>query len=126
MKAVLAVAAAGEALMGLALLAHPPMVIRLLFGAEIAGAGLLMSRVAGIGLIGLAVACWPNGSMRRPLQGMLTYGGLVALYLISVGVRGEEVGPLLWPAVALHAILVGLLLGTRSREGTRRAGGAGA
>jgi hydrogenase/urease accessory protein HupE len=98
MKALLAVAAAGEAVTGFVLLAYPPIVVRLLFGAEIAGAGILMSRVAGMALIGLGVACWPNGPTRRPLHGMLTYGGLAALYLVYVGVRGQTVGLLLWPA----------------------------
>ena len=43
MKILLVVTAVGEAAMGLALLAYPPIVIRLLFGAEIAGAGILMA-----------------------------------------------------------------------------------
>lgn len=116
MKALLAVAAAGEAVTGFALLAYPPIVVRLLFGVEIAGAGILMSRVAGMGLIGLGVACWPNGSTRRPLHGMLTYGALVTLYLVYLGVRAEAVGPLLWPAIAGHAILIVLLIRARSRE----------
>jgi len=117
MKILLAVTVAGEAAMGLALLAYPPIVIRLLFGAEITGAGILMSRVAGIGLIGLGVACWPNGSARQPLHGMLTYSALAALYLVYVGVRGQGVGVLLWPAVVVHVILVILLVGARSRAG---------
>lgn len=41
---------------------------------------------------------------------MLTYSALVTVYLGSVGIRGDWVGPLLWPAVALHALLT-LLLG---------------
>ena len=100
--------------MGLTLLVYPPIVIRLLFGAEIAGAGETVSRVAGIALIGLGVACWPNGSTRQPLRGMLTYGTLAALYLVYLGARGDAVGLLLWPAVAAHAILVALLLRARS------------
>jgi hypothetical protein len=110
MEILLAVTAAGEAAMGLALLAHPPIVIRLLFGAEITGAGILMSRVAGIGLIGLGVACWPNGSARQPLHGMLTYGALAALYLAYIGISGQGGGVLLWPAVVVHVFLIILLL----------------
>ena len=53
MKTLLALAAVGEAATGLVLLAYPPIVVRLLFGAEIAGAGIVMSRVAGISLIAL-------------------------------------------------------------------------
>ena len=100
--------------MGLTLLVYPPIAIRLLLGADISGAGYVVSRFTGIALIGLGVACWPNSSARQSLRGMLTYGTLAALYLAYLGGRGEAVGPLLWPAVAAHAILVALLLRARS------------
>jgi hypothetical protein len=57
MKAVLALAAGAEAATGIMLLAFPSIVIRLLFGAEVAGAGEVASRVAGLALIGLASRC---------------------------------------------------------------------
>ena len=85
-----------------------------------------MSRFAGVALIGLGVACWPNGSARQALDGMLTYGTLAALYLAYVGVRGQGVGVLLWPAVVVHAILIILLLGARSRERMSGVGDMGA
>ena len=115
-KIALAVAATSEAALGLALLVYPPIVIRLLLGAEIIGVGDVVSRFAGIALIGLGVACWPNGSARRPFYGMLTYSTLATLFLAYVGVRGQGVGVLLWPAVVIHAILIILLLRARSRE----------
>jgi hypothetical protein len=90
MNTFLAVTAAGEAAMGLALLAYPPIVIRLLLGVEITGAAVLIGRVTGIALIGLGVACWPNGSARQPLHGMLAYSTLAALYLIYVGIAAKE------------------------------------
>jgi hypothetical protein len=49
------------------------------------------------------------GVLDPPLVGMLTYGALVTLYLAYLGIRGEWVGPLLWPAVVLHAVLTLLL-----------------
>lgn len=113
MNIPLAVAAAGEAAMGLALLVYPPIAIRLLFGAEVAGTAILISRFTGIALIGLGVASWPNGSARQTLHGMLTYGTLTALYLAYIGVGGQEVGVLMWPAVVLHVILVIFLFGAR-------------
>ena len=109
MKIVLVVAAVAEAATGLALLAYPPIVVQLLFGAEIAGAGILASRVAGISLIALGVACWPSGEVKQALLGMLIYDLLVTLYLIFLGLGGEWVGVLLWPAVAAHAVLTALL-----------------
>lgn len=99
---LLAVASVGEAVTGLVLLVYPPIVIRLLFGADIAGAGIVMSRIAGIALIALGIACWPGGT--APC-GLLSYSALATLYLLYLGIRGEWVGPLLWPAVVLHAVM---------------------
>jgi hypothetical protein len=60
MKNVLALAAVAEAATGLALLVFPPIVVRLLFGAEITDAGVVMSRIAGVCLVALGLACWPG------------------------------------------------------------------
>jgi hypothetical protein len=105
MKKILVLAAAGEAALGLILLVYPPIVVRLLFNAQIAGAGMVMSRVTGIALIALGVACWPG----PPLLGMLTYSAVVTLYLAYVGFSGGMSGILLWPAVVLHVTLTALL-----------------
>jgi hypothetical protein len=112
----LGLAAAAEAGTGLLLLAWPPIVVRLLFGAEISDVGIVVSRFGGVCLVGLGVACWPGNSALQPLNGMLTYSTLAMLYLIYIGVRGEVVGLLLWPAVVLHAILVVALFGARFKE----------
>lgn len=105
MNKLLALTAAGEAALGLVLVVHPPIVVRLLFNAELAGMGVVMGRVAGIALIALGVACRPgNGAAQAP-WGMLTYSALVTLYLAYLGIEGEWVGNLLWPAVVLHAAL---------------------
>ena len=108
MKKILALAAVAEAGTGVILLAYPPIVVRLLFGAEISGAGAMMSRLAGVALIGLGVACWPAF---QPVSGMLAYSTLAMLYLIVIGVHGEGVGLLLWPGVVVHAVLIVLLVG---------------
>jgi hypothetical protein len=105
MKKLLTLTAAGEASFGLVLLLHPPVVVRLLFNAEIAGMGMMMGRVAGIALISLGVACWPGRGTAQALRGMLSYSVLVTLYLAYLGIEGERAGYLLWPAVMLHALL---------------------
>jgi hypothetical protein len=116
MEKVLALAAAGEASLGLVLLVYPPIVVRLLLDAEIAGAGIAVSRVAGIALIALGGACWPGSeatgiSISTPaLRAMLCYSLLATLYLAYLGICGEWVGVLLWPAVAIHAVLTTLLV----------------
>ena len=93
--------------------------IRLLFGAEIAGPSVWISRFAGIALIGLVVACWPDSNPVRAFFGMTTYSTLAMLYLAYVGVNGGT-GILLWPAVAVHAILSVLLVLAWRKEGSIR------
>jgi hypothetical protein len=120
MNTLLAVASLAEAGTGAVLLAYPPVVVRLLFGAEIDGAGIIMSRLAGIALLGLGVACWPGKTSLQSLYGMLTYSAIAALYLIVVGLSGA-VGVLLWPAVVVHAAICVLLVWTSSRRSHDRA-----
>ena len=113
MKFILRLTSLGEAAFGALVLIYPPTALRALFGVEIVEIdriGVIMSRIAGVALIGLGVACWPGYSVRQQLYGMLTYSILVMLYLIRIGVRGAPVGMLLRPAVILHAGLVVLLV----------------
>ena len=121
---ILAIAAIAEAATGLIVLAVPSIAVRALFGIDIDGAAIITSRIAGVALIGLGVACWPGrvalvrapvsranpGDNIQQLYGMLTYSILVTLYLIGIGIRGAPLGPLLWPAVIVHAVLIILLV----------------
>jgi hypothetical protein len=106
MNRVLFFAAVGEAITGLLLVFVPGLVADLLLGTGIAASGLLVARVAGIALIALAIACWPGPAS----LGMLAYGLLVTLYLGWLGATQVATGPLLWPAVLLHAVLAILLV----------------
>ena len=76
--------------------------MKLLFGAQIVGAGVVMTRIAGISLIALGLACWPDRIAARELLGILTYSTLATVYLVYLGLGGEWSGILLWPAVAAH------------------------
>jgi hypothetical protein len=116
MNTVLMLAALAEAGTGVILLVYPPIVVRLLFDTEIVGAGAIMSRLAGIALIGLGAACWPSTDTRRAFLGMMTYSVLAMLLLIYIGVRGGGVGLLLWPAVVVHAMLILLLGAARLKQ----------
>jgi hypothetical protein len=115
MGALLILASLAEAATGLVLLVSPSIVSKLLFGEEIIGVGVIMSRIAAISLIALSVACWPAANMRRAFIGMLTYSVLVMLYLLVLGIGGT-VGVLLWPAVAAHAGLSVLLTWGRLKQ----------
>ena len=109
-----------EAATGLALMAVPSVVVRLLLGGEISSASVPLGRVGGFALLSLAMACWPrrdpDGDGASAVGAMLTYNSLATLYLLCLGIGGEWVGLLLWPAVALHGIL-SLLLARQWRLG---------
>jgi hypothetical protein len=106
MKKVLIFAAVAEAATGLAMLIVPSLVGQLLLGEQLTGVAIPVARVAGMGLIGLGIACWPG----PPLVGMLIYSAVVTLYLAYLGFADGLTGVFLWPAVAFHAVL-SILLG---------------
>jgi hypothetical protein len=112
MKTVLILAAAGEALTGLALLVVPSLVGWLLLGEELIGAGIVAGRILGMALIAFSLACWPG----PPAAGMMVYGAAVTLYLGYVGSAGGMTGILLWPAVVAHLALMALLAWTSIRR----------
>jgi hypothetical protein len=113
MRKVLALAAVSEAATGVALLIVPWLVGLLLLGERLTGVAIPVARVTGIALISLGVACWPGSeaasNLSRALLAMLCYSLLATLYLAYLGISGEWVGILLWPAVEVHAILTFLL-----------------
>lgn len=116
MKKLLALAAMGEVAAGLLLLGYPSLVVKLLFGSEIPGAGIFLSRTLGISLIALGIACWPGDNPRSAFYGLLTYSTLVMLYFAYVGAIGAG-GILLWPAIAFHAGLsIFLVLAWRKHQ----------
>ena len=108
MTKALTFAAVAEIATGLALLIVPSLVAQLLLGVELSGAAIPVARVTGIALIALGIACWPGPA----LVGMLVYTTLVMLYLAYLGILSEWAGPLLWPAVVVHAMLAVLLART--------------
>jgi hypothetical protein len=105
------IAAAAEAISGLVLIIRPVLFISLLLGAGLTPAGEILGRLAGLALLALAVACQPNagGRVGSAVQALLVFSMLAALYLVYVGIHGELVGVLLWPAAATHAGLAILL-----------------
>lgn len=113
MKDLVRVIAAAEGATGVAALAAPSLVSRFLLGGELSGTGVAMGRFAGIALMGLAAAGWPEpgaGPVSRPgVRGLLFYSSLVSVALAAGGITGAASGPLLWPAVAVHVVLSVLL-----------------
>jgi hypothetical protein len=105
--------------MGLVLLTSPPLFSRLIFGAELSEAGQALGRLAGIALVGFALASWaaPVGAGQPAVRAPLIYNLLATIYLCYLGVADQLVGILLWPAVALHAFL-SILLGRAGALGS--------
>lgn len=111
MRILLGLTAVGEAAAGFVLLVYPPTVVRLLFGAEVIGIGVVMSRVAGAALLAIAVACWPARNdpgcpaQRGLLFGVLIYDLAAAALLVYAGLFLDMAGVALWPAVVVHVVL---------------------
>jgi len=99
-----------EGATGIGLIANPGFVVNLLVGGSLSMGGVAVGRVGGFGLLSLALACWPNRSpvTAQATVALFTYNLLAASYLGYLGVGGHA-GYLLWPACALHALLMLLL-----------------
>jgi len=117
---ILAFAAIVEFGTGLALMFDPALVVALLVSADLASAGIALGRWVGIALVALGLACWPRPprveGVSHAFQAMLTYNSLTALYFAYLGTLGHLRGFLLWPAVALHAVVALLLVWARRRD----------
>src|SRR5271155_4098153 len=119
------IAATIEGATAIALVADPQMVARLLLGHELDDTGKAVARLAGIALVALALACWPSrgGIAASSNRALILYNSIVALYLLGIGLEGEIGGKLLWPAVALHALMTLLLIRASFTHGRARSRG---
>ena len=111
MKRFLTLTAIIEAATGLALIAVPAIVVRLLLGAEISGASIPLGRVAGAALLALGVACWmarddtQSRAARGLVAAMLVYNVATVVLLAFAGIGLRLHGVALWLAVVLHAAM---------------------
>lgn len=110
---------------GLALLIVPRFVVRILLGAGLAGAGVATGRLCGLALISFGLACWPEWEVttahrpdRRALRALLVYNAAATGYLASLMALDSYRGPLLVPAIVLHAVLAAVLARTVIRSRT--------
>jgi hypothetical protein len=113
---ILAASAAMEGATGALLILDPIWVVALLFGVEASGVAVALGRIAGIALLGLALACWPerevSGGTSAP-RALLVYNALAAIYLAYLGLGAHLAGVLLWPAFAEHLVVASLLVAAR-------------
>jgi hypothetical protein len=96
-----------EAATGVALIAVPEFVARLLLGVGLSRSGVAVARVGGFALLSLGLACWPtaDSTTLSAVRALFAYNLLAAFYLGYLRASGEFVAFLLWPACALHAVL---------------------
>ena len=109
---LLIVTALVETATGLMLLVSPTLVVALLLGASLdAPAALVVARVTGAALLSLGLACWlarndgPNRGVPGLVAAMLLYNCAAGAVLANAAVGVRFVGVLMWPAVAVHAVL---------------------
>jgi hypothetical protein len=106
---IIVVAALEAAATGLVLIIIPSLFGWLILSAELSEAGQALGRLAGIVLLAFGLACWPPPAAANQaasaVRALLIYNLLATIYLLYLGIGGKLVGMLLWPAVALHAIL---------------------
>jgi len=111
MNRLLKLTAIIEAATGLGLIAVPAIVVRLLLDAEMSGATIPLSRVAGVALLALGVACWlarddtQTRAARGLVSAMVLYNLGAVIILGFAGLGSPSVGIALWPAVILHAVM---------------------
>jgi hypothetical protein len=119
---LLVVGAVLEIPVGLALLAAPSSLSSLLLGAPLTGAGLVVARLAGGGLLALGLACWfarltPTAPAGLGVAGsLLTYNIVacltLALALPALGSRALALGA----AVAHGLLAIGLCIALVARR----------
>ena len=111
MSRLLKLTAIIETATGLGLIGVPAVVVRLLLGSELLGAGIPLGRLAGVALLTIGIACWLGSSDTQSCAGrgivgaMALYNAGAGLILGAAGLRSQTVGIALWPAVILHAVM---------------------
>ena len=111
-RKLLVATALAETGVGLVLLLSPPLAARLLLGVSLdAPAALIVGRIAGAALLSLGGACWlarddgPSRARHGVVAAMLLYNCAAGAVLANAATAVRLVGVLMWPAVALHAVL---------------------
>jgi len=122
---LLGIGAALEVPVGLGLLIAPSALATLLLGAPLSGAGLIVARLAGGGLLALGIACWFARSTPTVPAGLGVAGALLTYNIVACVTLALALPPdpgsyaLTLGATILHGLVaVGLLasLSGRARQ----------
>jgi hypothetical protein len=124
---LLSVTGALEAATGLGLLVAPSVVTELLLGAAPnSPAGVSVSRVAGVALMTIGLACWlaREEANSRPAKGlvaaMLLYNVGVVAVLALARISPLPVGVAFWPVIMAHAALAAWCAAVLKTRGSLR------
>lgn len=113
---LLGIGAILEIPVGLGLLAMPSPLSVLLLGAPLSGAGLVIARLAGGGLLALGIACWfarssPTARASLGVAGaFLVYNGIACVTLL-LAQPSPQIHVLSLGAAVLHGVLAAGLFG---------------
>jgi len=111
-RTLVVLSSALEMATGVLLIAIPGLAGRALLGQDLSNAGIVMGRLAGLGLFSLGISCWPGQDdvAPRAARALFVYNLLAALYFGYLRLGAGFVSYLLWPVCILHAVLAILLV----------------
>lgn len=95
-------------LSGVALMAMPAAITKLVLDTDLDGAGAALARILAVTLVSLGVAAWqtaPAQPNRAGQIGLFVYSGGMMILLSVHGTTTGTFGILLWPIAGLHSIL---------------------
>jgi hypothetical protein len=106
MKRLLIVTSFLEGSTGLALIVKPSLIVLFLLGSPLANPlSVIITRIAGVALVSLAIVCWfsrKSNNMVGVTIALLFYNLASVVLLGYAGVYESLNGVALWPAVAAH------------------------
>ena len=102
-------ASAIELISGATLLLLPSAVMQQLFSSPATAAGEQLTRLYGLALIGLGVACWGSPCSTPGRRGLLVYNCSAAVLLLFLAAMDLSGGAAVWAGAGIHTVL-GLLM----------------
>lgn len=115
-RTALKIAAWVEIIVGISFILATNTQSQFVFGATPDQIGILFARLAGIGLIGLGIACLPSsvaGTYPNAVRGLFLFNIGATIFFAWVAVATTFRGVMLWPVVILHAVLAIALAASR-------------
>ena len=103
-------ASAIELVTGVTLLLLPAIVMQQLFSSPASDAGEQLTRLYGLALIGLGVACWGSPCPIPARRGLLVYNCSAAVLLIILGSQALSGGAAVWAGALIHVVLGVLMI----------------